>query len=100
MSNISVGRAKKLFDKGGKLIDVRSPVDFMRNGIAGSINLPLRNISHVIKHAKQVDTIILVGDKSSSKDLEMAEKYTIQLGFTNVFVVLDIEQWDVPTLHK
>lgn len=100
MARVSVGRVKKLLDKGGKLFDVRSPIDFARTNIVGSINLPLRNISHMVKHAKKNDNIILVGDIPSSKDLEMAEKYAIQLGFVNVFILPDIEQWNMQPSHK
>lgn len=97
MAKISAARAKKLVSKGGKIFDVRSPIEFARINIPGSVNLPLRNISHMVTHAKKTTNIILIGDKNITKDLEMAEKYAIQLGFINIFTISDIDQWDTPT---
>lgn len=93
MTKISVAKAKKLIEKGGKIFDVRSPVEFARKSIPGSINLTLRNVSHLPKYVKKDNAVILVGDTETKKDLEMMERYAGQLGFLSVFLLDGIESW-------
>jgi len=97
---ISTVKAKKLVEKGGKIFDVRSPVDFARHSIPGSINLPLRNVSHLVKYVKKEEPVIFVCDGETTTDSTMAQNYATQMGYQRVFSLDGIENWDKPPSYK
>ena len=45
--------AKKIIEKGGQLIDVRSPMEHRQFAIPGSLNIPLQEL---MLHASMLDT--------------------------------------------
>lgn len=92
MNKIGLSKAKKLLEKKGVLVDVRSPVDYRSLSIPQSINLPLRNVSRLPSLLKKDQPVIVVHDSITTKDAEMFEKYAGQMGF-NVYVFGDIKFW-------
>jgi rhodanese-related sulfurtransferase len=86
-------KAKKLVDKGAKLVDVRSPVAFRDGTLPGAQNVSLRQVSSLFKLPKDTK-IIFFGDTNDSEDLIFAVNYMVQSGFTNVFSLGAMENWN------
>lgn len=79
---VSIEKAKKIMEKKPtKVIDVRDPVSYRNGTVLDAVNVPLRNISSLLKFDKKTH-IIIYGDKENQK---AAVNYVIQLGFNNVY---------------
>lgn len=54
--------ARHLLAKGGQLVDVRSPADFVRGALPGAVNLPMDAISWRYRSLKRWQPVILYGN--------------------------------------
>ena len=88
---ITSQKAGKLVDKGAKLVDVRSPVDFAKGTLPGAINIVLRNVSSLPSKFKKTDTLIFLG---TVEDTKQFERYAEQLGYMNVHTLEMPEEWN------
>lgn len=86
-------RAKQLVAAGAILVDVRNPVAYRDHSITLSVNLSLRQISTLQQYPKTT-TIIVVGDDSDADTLRSALKYAALYGFTKLYNLGDISNWD------
>ena len=79
---------KKLLDQKNEsitLVDVRTPGEYQRGKIAGSINMPLNDISnHVPITIPDKNTKIIIYCLSGSRSVHAVDML-IKLGYTNVF---------------
>jgi rhodanese-related sulfurtransferase len=91
--NISPQKARKLIDRGAKLIDVRNPVDFTKGTLDGAVNIVLRNVSALPLKFKKTDTLVLFGTTDDDIDVMQFAKYAEQLGFTNVHSLGAMSNW-------
>lgn len=81
-TNVTVEKAQKLIEKkSAKVIDVRDPISFRDGTILQAVNVPLRNISSLIKWDKKTH-LIIYGDE---ENLNAAAKYAVQMGFDNIY---------------
>lgn len=90
---ISGRRAKEILDKGGVLVDVRSPVAFRDGTLPNALNLPLRSIGLLRKYSTNTK-IIFFGESDTDENLDLAIKYASQMGFTNLFSLGSIDNWN------
>jgi len=84
-------RDRETFDKiSGRgevlLVDVRSPVDFRNGNVAGSVNLPLRNLINKITPLDRKTKLIMYGSTLEDVDLTSGVNYAAQLGFDKIFI--------------
>lgn len=86
-------RAKKLLERGAILVDVRNPVAYRDRSISPSVNLSLRQIS-TLQQYPRTTPIIMVGDSSDIETLQAALKYATLYGFSNLYDLGDISNWD------
>jgi rhodanese-related sulfurtransferase len=93
--NISVARANKLVDQGAKLIDTRPATEFAKGTLLGATNIVLRNVSTISTKFKKTDTLILFGVTDTDTDVNQFQNYAEQLGFTNVYSIGSIENWNL-----
>lgn len=78
-------KVQNLLDKGGQLIDLRSPVDF-RNGTFGSAkNLPLKNFINSFLKFDKSKPIVLIVNFVDDADLKTVDTYANQLGYEKVW---------------
>jgi len=88
-------KAKKLMEKkNAKLIDVRSAIDFSKGSIPNAVNMPIRNVSQLLKIQKNIP-LIFVGLSDDDKDMIQAENYALQMGFTEVYNLGSLSNWKV-----
>lgn len=81
-TNVTVEKAQKLIDKkSAKVVDVRDPVSYRDGTILEAVNVPLRNISSLVKWDKRVP-LIIYGDE---ENLNAAAKYAVQMGFADIY---------------
>ena len=92
VQKIAPQKAKKLVEKGGLLIDVRSPVLYRDGTLPNAINVSLRNVSTLFKHPKQT-SFILFGETDDDEDVKAAGNYLVQFGYTNVFTLGSKDNW-------
>lgn len=93
MPKISQKRAKILLEKKNvKLIDVRSPVDFARGTIPGAVNIPIRNISQLMRESR-TRPLIFFGDDDHDFNIKQAENYAIQMGFLEIYTLGSLKNW-------
>lgn len=88
---INITKAKKLKSKGAILIDIRSPVDFASGTLVDAINIPLRNISKLMR-VERNKPVIFFSDKNDNKDLDFATNYALQMGF-DTYHIGSIDNW-------
>ena len=92
-TKISGKKAKKLVSKGAVLIDVRDPVSFRDGSLPGAINLSLRQIINV--RAYPITTsIVIFGATSNDPTLSSALSYIEQFGYTKLFTIGGIDEWN------
>lgn len=87
-TQISGKKAKKLVDGGAILIDVRTPVQFRDGTLPGAINLTSRQLSSLLKYPKTTK-LVFFGD-----DTAISVTYACSLGFTDVYDLGALENWD------
>jgi rhodanese-related sulfurtransferase len=92
VQRITPQKAKKLIDKGGLLIDVRSPVQFRDGSLPNAINVSLRNVSSLFKHPKTTN-FILFGESDDDENVKAAGNYLIQFGYSNVYNLGSKDNW-------
>ena len=71
-------------EQGAKVIDVRSPQEFQGGNVAGSINIPLNQISHKINKIKTIKKPILLVCASGNRSGQ-AKQILQQAGIADVF---------------
>lgn len=74
-----------LIDKGGILIDLRSPVDFRDGTISGAKNLPLMNFINSFLKFDKNKPIVLIVNRVDDSDLKTVDTYANQLGYEKVW---------------
>jgi hypothetical protein len=78
-------KVNALLDKGGQLVDLRSPVDF-RNGTFGTAkNLPLKNFINTFLKFDKAKPIVLIVNFVDDDDLKTVDMYAAQLGFEKIW---------------
>ena len=82
---IGRNRVMKLIEKGAMLIDMRTPVEFRDGTVNGAINLPLRNMLNKIMAVPRNTTLVFFSNEGDD-DLNIASKYAIELGFSDVYI--------------
>jgi phage shock protein E len=60
--SLDVTHFHELLDRGGQLVDVRSPQDFQRSAVPGALNLPLDALSVDHAYLDKHDPVILCGN--------------------------------------
>lgn len=81
---INSSRLKQLQEREDcMLIDVRSPLEFRDNTITGAVNIPLRNITTLLREDKK-KTLIFFGGEDAI-DISQSIKYANNMGFTKVY---------------
>lgn len=73
---------KDLLNKGGQLIDVRSPVEYRQGALNGAINMPIDRFQYL---KDDIDTTkpVLLYCRTGARS-EMVKNYLQQLGFNGV----------------
>jgi len=67
-----------------KIIDVRSPQEFMGGNVAGSINIPLQEIPNRVSEIKNMKTPIVLCCLSGGRSGQ-ATQYLMRQGISNVY---------------
>lgn len=72
--------------KNALLVDMRTPVQFRDMPVAGSVNLPLRNLINMLttltgKDKKRKTPVILFGNGSNDPEVKSGVTYSENLGF-------------------
>lgn len=88
---INGSKAKQLIKKGALLFDVRNPVAFRDGTIPGAINLPVSNMSQLVKYPK-TSKVIFFGESLTDPNLDMALKYAM-LTFSEVLYLSDKDSY-------
>lgn len=78
-------KVKTLMEKGGVLVDLRSPVDYRNGTITGAKNLPLMNFVNAFLKFDKSKPIILIVNFVDDKDLKTVDTYATQLGYEKVY---------------
>jgi len=76
---INATKAKKLIDKGATIVDIRSPVDFAAGSFPNAVNVPLRNISQLMRFDRK-KPVLFFGKDDNDGELEQALNYATQMG--------------------
>lgn len=76
----------------GKLIDVRSPVQYRDSHIDGSTNMSLRQITQLIKLPRDTPVVFLDGGDVDPKTLESATNSLFVYGFKSIFKT-SLQEW-------
>jgi hypothetical protein len=78
-------KVQNLLDKGGILVDLRTPVDY-RNGTIGSAkNYPLSNFINNFLKFDKMKPIILIVNFVDDPDLKTVTTYADQLGYEKIW---------------
>jgi rhodanese-related sulfurtransferase len=80
---------------GAKLIDTRPATEFAKGTLPGATNIVLRNVSTILTKFKKNDVLILFGSSDIDTDIALFQNYAEQLGFTNVYSIGSIENWNL-----
>jgi rhodanese-related sulfurtransferase len=59
---LSAEHAGSLLARGGQLVDIRSPEDFLRDAFPGAMNLPMEALCYDYKHLDKREPVILYGN--------------------------------------
>ena len=81
--NLTFDEIEKLVEKGGKLIDVRSSMEFVQGAISGAVNIPLESFQHASNSLDKTKPVILYcrsGQRSG-----MAKQFLETIGFSEVY---------------
>jgi len=78
-------KVQNLLEKGGVLIDLRSPVDFRDGTITGAKNLPIKNFLNSMLKFDKSKPIILIVNYVDDSDLKTVDVYAAQLGFEKIW---------------
>jgi 3-mercaptopyruvate sulfurtransferase SseA len=72
-------------DKGGVLIDLRTPVDYRNGSIDGAKNLPLTNFINSFLKFDKAKPIVLIVNFVDDADLKTIDTYAMQLGYEKIW---------------
>ena len=90
---ITSKEAKKMYDNGAIIIDVRTIEEYNEKHIKGAINIPLDEIEYNIKsEIPSLDTKIIVYCRSGNRS-NMARNTLLKIGYTNVYDLGGIDNW-------
>jgi rhodanese-related sulfurtransferase len=78
-------KVNTLIDKGGVLIDLRTPVHFRDGSVTGAKNLPLTNFINSFLKFDKTKPIILIVNSVDDADLKTVETYANQLGYEKIW---------------
>lgn len=93
MKTISGKSARRLVEReGAMLCDARDPVSFRNGSLPGAKNYPIRLISTLLSVNKKTP-LVFFGNSNDDTDMTMGAKYAEVLGFTNVYLLGAITNW-------
>lgn len=91
---ISGKRARELIARGPTLVfDTRDPVSYRNGTLPGAVNVQLRQVSTLLRYPKTTN-LIFVGTGPTDDTMLAIVNYAIQYGFTGVFVLSSIDDWN------
>ncbi|TFG98548.1 rhodanese-like domain-containing protein [Candidatus Thorarchaeota archaeon] len=90
---IGASRAREYITKGAMLIDVRDPVSFRDSSLPGAVNVPLRQLSSLIREPK-TRKLIFFGESDGDDTLRAAINYAYQFGFAEIFSLGAKDNWN------
>ena len=91
---INSKRAQSLMsNKNAKMFDMRSPIDFRNGSLPTAENLSLRNLTGKIGQFERKVPLIFFGTNKDDAEVRAAYNYATQMGFSNVFVLDDMNNW-------
>ncbi len=64
--SLSSDSARWLLANGGQLVDMRSPQDYRRDALPGSVNLPMDALSHDFGQLDRHEPVILCGVRDAA----------------------------------
>lgn len=90
---ITSKEAKKMYDNGAIIIDVRTIEEYNEKHIKGAINIPLDEIEYNIKsEISNLETKIIVYCRSGNRS-NMARNTLLKIGYKNVYDLGGIDNW-------
>ena len=78
-------------EKGGQLIDVRSPVEFNMGALTGAINMPIESFQALMDKIDDTKPILLYCRTGACS--EMVKNYLVQLGYDQVHNIGGLQQF-------
>jgi len=78
-------------EKGGQLIDVRSPVEFNMGALTGAINMPIENFQVLMDDIDDTKPILLYCRTGARS--EAVKNYLVQLGYDQVHNIGGLQQF-------
>lgn len=78
-------------EKGGQLIDVRSPVEFNMGALTGAINMPIESFQALMDKIDDTKPILLYCRTGARS--EMVKNYLVQLGYDQVHNIGGLRQF-------
>lgn len=78
-------------EKGGQLIDVRSPVEFNMGALTGAINMPIESFQLLMDKIDGTKPILLYCRTGARS--EMVKNYLVQLGYDQVHNIGGLRQF-------
>ena len=78
-------------EKGGQLIDVRSPVEFNMGALTGAINMPIENFQLLMDDIDDTKPILLYCRTGARS--EAVKNYLVQLGYDQVHNIGGLQQF-------
>lgn len=86
-------KVRQIVEQGALLFDTRDPVSYRDGTLPGAVNMQLRQVSSLMKHPKNTK-MVFFGASAEDDTLRAVVNYVRQYGFTEVFVMSSIEDWD------
>lgn len=83
----------KLLDKGAKIVDIRSPLDFASTHMPTAKNIQLKQVSTILSKFKRSDTLLLCALVDDDVDLVTFRTYAQQFGFMDVRIIGSIKHY-------
>ena len=78
-------------EKGGQLIDVRSPIEFNMGALTGAINMPIENFQVLMDDIDDTKPILLYCRTGARS--EAVKNYLVQLGYDQVHNIGGLQQF-------
>lgn len=82
---MNIHKFKKMIDNGAIIIDIRSPVLFAKENIPNSVNMPLRNISQLMKIGKN-KKILFISSNDNDPELIQVKNYAEQMNIESYII--------------
>lgn len=92
LGQISSKQARELVKSGAKLVDVRSPAEFVSGHIPGAVNMPVNEIGSRFEHLGAKDKPVIVYCASGTRSA-LARSVLKGKGFAQVFNLGSMNRW-------